>query len=127
MKKYCFAVLALMLSLPATAGWIAYHRAPDTEEFYDADVDSRDQGRITLWTLTDYATPITSLEAREVASEKSLTTIDCAAQKIGSTQVVKFSGRQATGEIVGTMKTPLRMTPVREGSPDKKLLELLCR
>jgi hypothetical protein len=88
---------------------------------------SREQGRIKLWTLTDYLKPITTLEGNEVSSEKVLTTIDCTSKKMGSEQVIRYAGKQAQGTVVSAMETKLRLASVRNGSTDAVLLEKLCR
>lgn len=118
---------ALVCSLPASADWISYQRHADGEELFDPAVVGREQSRIRLWTLTNFAKPMTSLEAKEYLSEKVLTTIDCAARKSGAEQVIRYSGKQAEGEVVGMMETPLRLASVRAGSADEALLERVCR
>lgn len=118
---------ALVCSLPASAEWISYQRNADAEELFDPAVIGREQSRIRLWTLTNFAKPMTSLEAREYSSEKVLTTIDCAARKSGAEQVIRYSGKHAEGDVVGMMETPLRLAAVRPGSADEALLERVCR
>ena len=126
MKKTC-AMLALVASFPACAEWVAYQRNADTEELYDSALISRDGGRIKLWTVTNYAKPITSLEGQELQSEKALTTVDCDARKVGSEKVMKYTGKQGQGSLVSTMETALRLTKVQKGSADDALLDKLCR
>lgn len=120
------ALAAAFLCAPASAEWIIYQRQADVEELFDPAFVGREQSRIRLWTLTNYRTPMTSLEAKQYASEKVLTTIDCAARKSGAEQVIRYSGTHAEGEMVGTMDTPLRLTPVRPGSSDEVLLDRIC-
>ena len=125
-----FFFLTLMLTcacLSARAEWITYQRHAEAAELHEATPVRRDQGRLTLWTLTDYVKPITTLEGTEVASEKSLTTIDCTTKKMGSEQVIRYAGKQAQGNIVSAMETSLRLTSVRAGSADAVLLEKWCR
>jgi hypothetical protein len=125
-----FFFLTLMLTcacLSARAEWITYQRHAEAEESHEATPVRRDQGRLTLWTLTDYVKPITTLEGTEVASEKSLTTIDCTTKKMGSEQVIRYAGKQAQGDVVSAMETSLRLTSVRAGSADAVLLEKWCR
>ncbi len=117
----------LVCSLSASAEWISYQRNADAEELFDPAVTGREQSRIRLWTLTNFAKPMTSLEAREYSSEKVLTTIDCAARKSGAEQVIRYSGKHAEGDVVGMMETPLRLAAVRPGSADEALLERVCR
>ena len=123
---YLVAVLGFAC-LSAHAEWISYQRHAEAEEFHEAAPVSREQGRIKLWTLTNYLNPITTLEGTEVLSEKVLTTVDCATKKMGSEQVIRFAGKQAQGEVVSAMETALRLISVRPGSPDAVLLERLCR
>lgn len=127
MRRIAVALVALAVSLPACADWVAYQRTDNTEELYDAAPVARDGKRVKLWTLTDYAQPITSLEGQELSSEKALTTVDCEARKVGSEKVMKFSGKHARGSLVSTMETTLRLTTVRKGSADDALLQAICR
>ena len=127
MKKFLLALALVFACVSAHAEWIAYQRHAEAEEFHEATPLSREQGRIKLWTLTDYLKPITTLEGNEVSSEKVLTTIDCTSKKMGSEQVIRYAGKQAQGTVVSTMETKLRLASVRQGSPDAVLLEKLCR
>lgn len=121
------AAVAACAALPARAEWVVYQRDAEVEELFDPAGLSREQSRIRLWTLTNHAQPRTSLEALQYQSEKTLTTVDCAARKSGAEQVIRYSERNAGGDVVGDMKTPLRLTSVREGSADEILLKRLCR
>ena len=127
MKKFLLALALVFACVSAHAEWIAYQRHAEAEEFHEATPLSREQGRIKLWTLTDYLKPITTLEGNEVSSEKVLTTIDCASKKMGSEQVIRYAGKQAQGTVVSAMETKLRLASVRQGSPDAVLLEKLCQ
>ena len=127
MKKIIFALMSLLMSLPACAEWVSYQRNADTEEFFDPSSVKREQTQIQLWTLTNYAAPITSLEGQELFSEKSLTTIDCDANKIGVEKMTKHAAKNGQGALVGVMETTLRMTKVRLDSADQVLIKKLCR
>ncbi len=127
MKKLLVAILALSCSLPAFADWVSYQRNAENDELYDNQFISRNGGVIRLWTLTEYAQPITNLEGQELLSEKFLTTVDCEVRKVGSEKVMKYTGRRAEGQLVSTMDTTLRLTTVRKGSSDDVLLERVCR
>ena len=127
MKKFLLALALVFACVSAHAEWIAYQRHAEAEEFHEATPLSREQGRIKLWTLTDYLKPITTLEGNEVSSEKVLTTIDCTSKKMGSEQVIRYAGKQAQGTVVSAMETKLRLASVRNGSTDAVLLEKLCR
>ena len=69
MKRLLIAVVALSFSFPALAEWVSYQRNADNEELYDPQFINRNGGMIKLWTLTDYAQPITSLEGQELRSD----------------------------------------------------------
>ena len=127
MNKLLLALLALCCSPPAFADWVSYQRNDNNEELYDDQFVSRQGGTIKLWTLTDYAQPITSLEGQELLSEKFLTTVDCNARRVGSEKVMKYTGRRAEGKLISTMDTMLRLTNVRKGGSDEVLLDRVCR
>ena len=127
MKNFLLASALVFVCVSAHADWVAYQRHAEAEEFHEATPVSREQGRIKLWTLTDYLKPITTLEGNEVSSEKVLTTIDCTSKKMGSEQVIRYAGKQAQGTVVSAMETKLRLASVRNGSTDAVLLEKLCR
>ena len=127
MKKFFLIPLLGFACLSAQAEWVSYQRHAEAEEFHEATPVRREQGRITVWTLTDYFKPITTLEGTEVSSEKVLTTLDCAAKKMGSEQVIRYAGNKAQGDVVSAMETSLRLTSVRAGSADAVLLEKVCR
>jgi hypothetical protein len=126
MNKIIFGLLSLLLSLPACAEWVSYQRNAETEEFFDPTSIKREQSQIQLWTLTNYAAPITSLEGQELYSEKSLTTIDCGANKIGVEKMTKHAAKNGQGALVATMETKLRMIKVRADSADQILTDKLC-
>ncbi len=121
------AAAATLLCLPASADWISYQRHADGEELFDPAFLGREQSRIRLWTLTNHGKPMTSLEGKDYLSEKVLTTIDCATRKSGAEQVIRYSGPNAGGEVVGMMETPLRLASVRAGSSDELLIREVCR
>lgn len=127
MKNFLLVSALVVTCVSARAEWIAYQRHAEAEEFHEATPLSREQGRIKLWTLTDYLKPITTLEGNEVSSDKVLTTIDCENKKMGSEQVIRYAGKQAQGAVVSAMETKLRLASVRNGSTDEVLLEKLCR
>jgi hypothetical protein len=127
MKKFFICMLMLAAAMPASAQWVLYQRSADTDELYDAKFVSRTGRQLKLWTLTNYPSPVTNLEGKQLLSEKALTTIDCDARKTGSEQVLKYSRKNAEGELVGAMETALRLISVRKGSSDELLLEKLCQ
>jgi hypothetical protein len=127
MKKFFACVVMLTTALPASAEWVLYQRSADTDEFYDSAFVSRTGRQLKLWTLTNYPSPVTNLEGKQLLSEKALTTLDCEARKTGSEQVLKYSRKNALGELVGSMETVLRLIAVRKGSSDELLLQKLCQ
>ena len=107
------------------AAWVSVADTADTQVFYD-DALSKEGDRVTVWRLTNFAKPLTNLEGKEILSEKSRTTVDCANRKIANSQVIRFSGRDASGEVLNQYETPLRFTTVATGSVDAALVQKLC-
>lgn len=107
------------------AAWVSVADTADTQVFYD-DALSKEGDRVTVWRLTNFAKPLTNLEGKEILSEKSRTTVDCANRKIANSQVIRFSGRDASGEVLNQYETPLRFTTVAAGSVDAELINKLC-
>ena len=127
MKKFFILVLMLVSAMPASAEWVLYQRTAETDELFDAKFVNRNGKTIQLWTLTNYPSPVTNLEGKQLLSEKALTTVDCEARKSGSEKVMKYSRKNGEGEVVGSMETALRLISVRKGSADEVLLEKLCQ
>jgi hypothetical protein len=126
MKKILI-LLAAFGSLNAHAAWVSYQRSADADELYDSQLVSRDGTNVKLWTMTNFAKPMTTLEGKDYQSEKMLTTIDCAKKKTGAEQVVRLSGRDGQGDVISTMDSPLRLVAVKAGSADESLLAKVCR
>ena len=118
---------ALLIALPVRAEWVSFLSTDSTEELYDPAFLKSEQGRVSLWTLTNYAKPMTSLEGQEFSSEKTLTTLDCQQKKSGAEKVIRYAGKNAQAAVVSTMETPLRTIRVQAGSPDQILLVRVCR
>ncbi len=125
MKKILL-MLAVAASVPAHAEWISYQRNGDIDELVESQPLGRDGSRVKIWTLTNYAKPMTTLEGQDYASEKMLTTVDCASRKAGAEQVIRYSASHAGGEVVSSMDTPLRLIAVKAGSTEEALLARLC-
>ncbi len=121
------ALMAVAAAAPAHAGWVLYQKRAEADELYDSVFLSNEQGRIKLWTLTNFAQPLTSLEAKDYSSEKTLTTIDCRSRKSGAEQVIRYTGKDGKGDVVGDMQTPLRLTSVKAGSTDDELINRICK
>lgn len=127
MMKKMFVMLAIVASLPAHAEWVSYQRNGDIDELVDAQPVSQDGARVKIWTLTNYAKPMTTLEGQDYLSEKMLTTVDCATKKIGAEQVMRYSAADAGGDLISAMETPLRLLTVKAGSTEDALLARVCR
>jgi hypothetical protein len=107
------------------AAWISVANTADAKVYYD-DAISKEGDRVTVWRLTNFAKPLTNLEGKEILSEKSRTTVDCANRKMANSQVMRFSGKDASGEVLNQYETPLRFTTVATGSVDAALVQKLC-
>ena len=127
MKNFALFISLAMACCAAHAEWKSYAKNSEAEEFFDTAFISKESGKIKLWTLTNYAAPLTTLEGKEILSEKSLTTVDCSSQKIGAEKIIKYEKRSALGTVVSEMETALRMSSIRSGSADQILKEKLCR
>ena len=97
----------------------------DAQLYYD-DAISKEGDRVTVWRLTNFAKPLTNLEGKETLSEKSRTTVDCATGKLANSQVMRFSGKDASGEVLNQYETPLRFTTVDPNSAEWRLMKILC-
>ena len=107
------------------AAWISVADTADAQVYYH-DAISKEGDRVTVWRLTNFAKPLTNLEGKEILSEKSRTTVDCANRKMANSQVLRFSGKDASGEVLNQYETPLRFTTVAAGSLDAELINKLC-
>ncbi len=126
MKKM-FLMLTIAASGPAHAEWLSYQRGGNVDELLDPQAVSQDGSRLKIWTLTNFATPMTTLEGQDYASEKMLTTVDCASRKIGAEQVIRYAAADAGGAVISSMETPLRLVAVKAGSTEDALLARVCR
>jgi hypothetical protein len=124
-KSLVCAALALVGVSLSQAAWISVANTADAKVYYD-DVISKEGDRVTVWRLTNFAKPLTNLEGKEILSEKSRTTVDCANRKMANSQVLRFSGKDASGEVLNQYETPLRFTTVATGSVDAALVQKLC-
>ena len=124
-KSLVCAALAFVWVPVTQAAWVSAAHTTEAQVFYD-DALSKEGDRVTVWRLTNFAKPLTNLEGKEILSEKSRTTVDCATRKMANSQVMRFSGKDATGEILNNYETPLRFTTVATGSVDAALIQNLC-
>ena len=124
-KSLVCAALAFVWVPVTQAAWVSAAHTTEAQVFYD-DALSKDGDRVTVWRLTNFAKPLTNLEGKEILSEKSRTTVDCATRKMANSQVMRFAGKDATGEILNNYETPLRFTTVATGSVDAALIQNLC-
>lgn len=129
MKKILIlmAALASLNVQSARAEWVSYQHGADADELYDSKLVNRDGSVVKLWTMTNFAKTMTSLEGKDYQSEKMLTTIDCAHRKMGAELVVRLAARNGQGETISTMESPLRLVPVKAGSADDMLIDRVCK
>ena len=125
MKSFLCATVALAFVPLSQAAWVSVANTPEAQVLYD-DALSKEGDRVTIWRLTNFAKPLTNLEGKEILSEKSRTTVDCAKRKMANSQVMRFSGKDASGDILNSYETPLRFTTVAAGSVDALLVRKLC-
>lgn len=119
------ATVALVLIPLSQAAWVSVSITVDAQVFYD-DAISKEGDRVTVWRLTNFAKPLTNLEGKEILSEKSRTAVDCATRKLANSQVMRFAGKDAGGEVLNNYETPLRFTTVAAGSAEEDLIHKLC-
>jgi hypothetical protein len=118
-------VVGWLCSLPSHAQWQLLASDSQGHFFYDAAVQ-REGEQVNLWRMTDFTQPLTNLEGKEVRSEKLRTTIDCRQAKLADSQVTRYAGVQATGEVMNHYETPLRFTRIAPGSVDALLMQKVC-
>lgn len=122
---FACAVVGLLCSLPAHAQWQLLASDAQGQFFYDATVQ-REGEQVNVWRMTDFAQPLTNLEGKEVRSEKLRTTIDCSQAKLAYSQVTRYAGVQASGDVMNHYETPLRFTRIAPGSVDALLMQKVC-
>jgi len=125
LNKSLVCALAFVYLPLSQAAWVSVANTADAQVYYD-DAFSKEGDRVTVWRLTNFAKPLTNLEGKEISSEKSRTTVDCASRKMANSQVLRFSGKDASGEVLNLYETPLRFTTVAAGSLDAELINKLC-
>ena len=125
MKSFLCATVALAFVPLSQAAWVSVANTPEAQVLYD-DALSKEGDRVTIWRLTNFAKPLTNLEGKEILSEKSRTTVDCAKRKMANSQVMRFAGKDANGEMLNSYETLLRFTTVAAGSADAELVQKLC-
>ena len=118
-------VVGWLCSLPAYAQWQLLASDSQGHFFYDAAVQ-REGEQVNVWRMTDFAQPLTNLEGKEVRSEKLRSTIDCRQAKLADSQVTRYAGMQATGEVMNHYETPLRFTRIAPDSVDALLMQKVC-
>jgi len=124
-KFFLCATVALAFVPLSQAAWVSVATTQDAQVFHD-DALSKEGDRVTVWRLTNFAKPLTNLEGKEILSEKSRTSVDCATGKLANSQVMRFAGKDAMGEMLNSYETPLRFTAVSAGSVDALLVNKLC-
>lgn len=122
---FACGMLGLLCSLPAHAQWQLLASDAQGQFFYDTTVQ-REGEQVNVWRMTDFAQPLTNLEGKEVRSEKLRTTIDCSQAKLAYSQVTRYAGAQATGDVMNHYETPLRFTRIAPNSVDALLMQKVC-
>ena len=122
---FACGVVGLLCSLPAHAQWQLLASDAQGQFFYDTTVQ-REGEQVNVWRMTDFAQPLTNLEGKEVRSEKLRTTINCSQAKLAYSQVTRYAGAQATGDVMNHYETPLRFTRIAPGSVDALLVQKVC-
>jgi hypothetical protein len=125
LNKSLVCALAFVYLPLSQAAWVSVANTADAQVYHDNTL-SKEGDRVTVWRLTNFAKPLTNLEGKEILSEKSRTTVDCASRKTANSQVLRFSGKDASGEVLNQYETPLRFTTVATGSVDAELINKLC-
>jgi hypothetical protein len=123
--SFVIAAVALVLTPLSQAAWVSVSDTADAQVYFD-DAIAKEGDRVTVWRLTNFTQPLTNLEGKEISSEKSRTTVDCAGRKMANSQVMRFAGKDASGDVLNSYETPLRFTTVASGSTDADLLKKLC-
>ena len=118
-------VFGSLCSLPAHAQWQLLASDAQGRFFYD-DAVQREGEQVNLWRMTDFTQPLTNLEGKEVRSEKLRTTIDCRQAKLADSQVTRYAGVQASGDVMNHYETPLRFTRIAPDSVDALLMQKVC-
>jgi hypothetical protein len=124
-KFFLCATVALAFVPLSQAAWVSVATTTEAQVLYD-DALSKEGDRVTVWRLTNFAKPLTNLEGKEILSEKSRTTVDCVTRKMANSQVMRFAGKDASGEVLNQYETPLRFTTVAAGTADAELVQKLC-
>jgi hypothetical protein len=124
-KLLVCAALAFVWVPHTQAAWVTAAHTAEAQVFYD-DTINKEGDRVMVWRLTNFAKPLTNLEGKEILSEKSRTTVDCAKRKMANSQVMRFAGKDANGEMLNSYETPLRFTTVAAGSAEAELVQKLC-
>ena len=122
---FACGMLSLLCSLTAHAQWQLLASDAQGQFFYDTTVQ-REGEQVNVWRMTDFAQPLTNLEGKEVRSEKLRTTIDCSQAKLAYSQVTRYAGVQASGDVMNHYETPLRFTRIAPGSVDALLMQKVC-
>ena len=112
---------------PAFAAWAVYNHTSTTSDFLDDATLTKTGTTVKVWAMTNHESALTNLEGKELLSEKSLTTVDCATKKVGAEIVMTFAGKNTTGAMLGNMETPLRLTPIKPDTADEALMKVVCR
>jgi hypothetical protein len=110
----------------AQAAWVSVSDTADAQVYFD-DAIAKEGDRVTVWRLTNFTQPLTNLEGKENLFRKSHVPRWIAlAAKWPTPKVMRFAGKDASGDVLNSYETPLRFTTVASGSTDADLLKKLC-
>ncbi len=119
------SVLSVCWCMPVHAEWTQLTQNAEGTFFYELAGPATGE-RVSVWRLTDFAKPLTNLEGKEVRSEKTLTSVDCKASKLANSQMTRYAGVHAQGDVMNHYETPERFTRVAPEGVDALLLKKLC-
>ncbi|HRQ05064.1 MAG TPA: hypothetical protein PK580_03775 [Nitrosomonas halophila] len=96
-----------------------------TKVFIDKNSITREGTRATMYTLTDYESPLMVGGKRQL-STKSLDEYDCENRKYRTLAYYWYSRHQAKGDLVYDDTAPGRMLPVIDGSTIEDAWKIAC-
>lgn len=109
----------LRVEAPGTTG------GRGTKVFVNKDMINKEGTRATMYTLTDYESPLT-VGNKQHLSTKSLDEYDCENKQYRTLSYYWYSRHQAKGDIVYDDKRPGTMQPILEGSIIEDAWKVAC-
>jgi len=93
--------------------------------FVDTESISREGDRATMWSLTNYASPM-EIGNDEHMSSKELIEYDCKDKQHRILVLYWYSDRDAEGDVVYQETAPGTMQPIIEDSVEDRTMEIAC-